>query len=216
MNGKNFNNLVTILKAMKVDAIPLTREVVLISDDHVMMLQVKDSFGEPVLGVERVGRSLEIKHLPKLPDEEFETVIDEARVRYNLETETMWYGIPMTDEPVNIVKVPKLDTLHEVTVPAKTLKNALKQLGKVDFVTFTADGRKLTVGYEVNGVECSVILADCIHSFDVRFPRHHLKACELAQGDVTMELATDYPGRWSWTDGQYDYTVIIGPRIEVR
>lgn len=216
MNGKQFNNIVKTMNALKPGTVPLKTEISIVDDACVSMMHVRDVTGEPVFGIEAEGRGLDIAHLPTIPDEEFEASVDTESGRYILENDGTRYAIK-TGDVFNEPKIPRFDDLETVTVPAKALQKAVKELkGISDHVRFEARAGRLYIGVEADGTEVSKVLGGCdAEDFRSVLPYAYVeRVSKVTVGEVRMEFATDYPTRWTWTDGNIEYMAMIAPRIE--
>lgn len=216
MNGRQFNNIVKTMNALKPGTVPLKTEISIVDDARVSMMHVRDVTGAPVFGIEAEGRGLDIAHLPTIPDEDFEASVDTESGRYILENEETRYAIK-TGDVFNEPKMPRLDDLETVTIPAKTLQKAVKELkGISDGVRFEARAGRLYMGVEADGTEVSKVLGGCdAEDFRSVLPYAYVeRVAKVTVGEVRMEFATDYPTRWTWTDGNIEYMAMIAPRIE--
>ena len=215
MKGKEFNNLIKTISILKVDEVPVSKVVNVIDDPHVMLMIVKTLDGSPVFGVEGPGILLydlivklqnNIEYVTSLSENSLDLVSENGEYRFGYDPKTQPYK----------VKVPKLELPYYVNVPAKTVQEAVKAVNGVhDYVTMEGDGESLKMVAMKAGTVVKITLGKTSDRFNVKLPFDYVKKlAKVTTGIVRMEFETDYPTRWTWNDGYYEYTALLAPRVE--
>ena len=214
MKGKELNNLVKTIDTLKIDAVPLSNELMIVDSAHVSMMVIRRVDRLPVFGVES-ERVIHLKNLLKLPDsEEFDVRVENGR--FVLSNDDHVYSFNLVDEPYNQAKVPKMGNLHEVTVPAKRIQDAVKIIDGVnEHCVIDSDGHIVCMGAVTDAKIVWSRIGKCDEPFSVMFHFDYVKRIsKVLVGDVKMELESDYPTVWTWCDGSYEYRYLLAPRIE--
>lgn len=214
MKGKNLNNLVKTIDALKVSVVPMVKEFAIVDSAHVSMIEIRALDGAPIFGTESEF-FVDLDDFLKLPDaEDFCADVDDYK--YILENADYRYSYNLVDEGYDKPKVPKIENLHVVTVPSKKIQDAVKTLkGIKDYAIIESDGYVLTMTAKTDTKEVQRTLGECDEAFSVMLPFDYVeRISKVLTGDVKMELDTDYPTIWTWTDGCYEYRYLLAPRVE--
>lgn len=208
MNGKALNGLCKVLNVFQ-DGVRMDYPVV-VDKACVIMCEVEQT---PMFGVE-CGHGLDVGTIlkMKIEDEDFDVSIRDGR--YVLANGNREYSFPLLDEAgLPKPKKPIFDTSAVIETDAKTLLKATEKCQLISDYCTIADGRMRAEGVDT---EVSIVLGKDDGSRCVsRFPLDYMKMiAKVMTGKVRLEFDTDYPIRMTWTDGYYDYEVMLAPRIE--
>ena len=216
MKGKDLNNLVKTIGALKVDVVPMVSEMAIVDAPHVCMMEIARLDKSPIFDVES-EYLVDCKDLLKLPDsEEFTAKVD--GVKYLLENADYRYSFNLVDEEYSKPRVPKFNPwdFQEVTVSAKKIRDIVSSLkGISDYVTVECDGDRVTMSVKTDTKEVKRTVGDCRFEFKSMFPFDYVKRIsDVLVGDVTMRFNFDFPTVWTWSDGCYEYRYLLAPRVE--
>lgn len=215
MKGKNLNNLVKTIEALKVNTVPMGKDMAIVDSAHVCMMEIRALNGVPIFDVESKF-FVNCKDLVKLPDsEEFDASVKDD-FWYVLENADYRCTFLLVDEGYEKAKTPKIENLHEVIVSSKKIQDAVKTLkGISDAVTIESDGKTVTMSAKTDVKKVQRTIGECDEAFSVMLPFDYVeRISKVLTGDVTMELNTDYPTIWTWHDGYYEYRYLLAPRVE--
>lgn len=221
MKGKEFNDLMKTIGAIKpiiADKVKMSGTLHIVDAGHVALMIVRAIDGSPVFGVESED-ALNLKAVVKLPEKEvFNGGICENF--YELSNDMSCYLFEKVDgsDCDKVKALPMLDNHHAVEVPAKMLSEAVKAMkGIRDYVTMEGSHGLLTMTAGNLTTRVSKILGETSGIFKVMLPFDYVeRVAKVAKNMVLMEYDTDYPARWTWNDGCYEYSVMIAPRIDAE
>lgn len=226
MKGIQINNLVKTIDKFGVKVVPMKKTLKLVDDAHISMLTVERLGGMPVFGVEQATRSIKIKDIMKMNIDrsiEYETIYDEndTKATFRLESEKKSYefNVDVWDE-------------HEPTVPI--IDNEVMDHFDIEaFEDFIKSAKNLSDFIEIRNSNDGMIRAS-VETKDSRFKalvgantpktRNEIESkyavdyftnlVPLMGKDTVLTFDTDYPCKFTWTDGYYRYNYLLAPRIE--
>ena len=216
MKGKDLNNLVKTIGALKVDVIPMVSEMAIVDAPHICMMEIARLDKSPIFDVES-KYMVDCKELLKLPDsEEFTAKVD--GVKYILENADYRYSFNLADDEYTEPKVPKFNPwdFEEITVSSKKIRDVIGSLkGINDYVIVECDGENVTMSVKTDTKEVRRTVGKCIGHFKSMFPFDYVKRIsDVVTGDVTMRFNYDFPTVWTWDDGCFNYRCLLAPRVE--
>lgn len=216
MKGKDLNNLVKTVGAIKVDVVPMVTEMAIVDANHISMMEIAKLDKSPIFDVES-EYLVDCKDLLKLPDSEEFTATMNDNV-YILENTDYRYTFILVDDGYTKPKVPKFNPwdFQEVTVSAKKIRDIVSSLkGISDYVTVECDGDRVTMSVKTDTKEVRRTVGKCIGHFKSMFPFDYVKRIsDVVTGDVTMRFNYDFPTVWTWDDGCFNYRCLLAPRVE--
>lgn len=208
MNGKQINGLCKVINAVTTTV--RLNQTVFVNDAHVMMVKVEQ---KNIFGVEDSNLCIDVSKVLKMKIEEtdFDASLDEWK--YILKDDKSTYTFKLTPDYVRDPTMPSLGYLtEEIETDVKTLKYVVEKCEIVSNFCTIKDGCMSATG------DADVILkvGEWIGEGKASmFPLEYLKKlCKVMTGKVKIEYDMDFPCRIAWTDGSYDYTAMIAPKIK--
>lgn len=225
MLGKNINTLCKTLKAFEQKEVPCSKILRVITPDHVMMCTIK-CFNGPIFGFEDDRVHLNPNDVLKLKIGNAERLTmsrdGDNLMMSNGETE---YRFLIAEDTCERPKELKLNPWNKTNaVDVKTLLNAVKQAkGLRDYVTLRTKDQTLTI--EVSKGNTSMVkkikhegmaMDDELVSM---FPTDYLVkvlSCVPLKSKLALLNDNDHPLILEWNDEEYEYQVILAPRVESK